>query len=185
MEKEMTDAVVEETTTTADNSAAITDLIQSIQSKLNNENGVSTQAEPEVKEKELTSEGLQPIDHPAQSNNNFDLSKIASLLSNPAVSNILGSLSGNNNQTKENATANQETSNSGFSLGDIDPNMILKFQRIIGSMNQADPNKNLLLSLKPFLRKSRQDKIGEYITMLTIVKAIGIFGSKGSDSDVS
>ena len=52
---------------------------------------------------------------------------------------------------------------------------------MFSSFNQDDPKKSLLLSLKPFLRKTRQDKIGEYITMLTIAEAIGIFNKKGSD----
>ena len=52
---------------------------------------------------------------------------------------------------------------------------------IISNFNKNDPKKDLLKSLKPFLRKSRQDKIGEYINILSIINAIDIFGSKGSD----
>jgi hypothetical protein len=51
-------------------------------------------------------------------------------------------------------------------------------------MNTNDPKKNLLLSLKPFLRKSRQDKIGEYVTILTVLNALKIFEKKGSDENV-
>ena len=47
-----------------------------------------------------------------------------------------------------------------------------------------NPKKNLLLSLKPFLRKSRQDKLNEYITMLTLIDAFEAFSSKGSDDNV-
>jgi len=54
----------------------------------------------------------------------------------------------------------------------------------MNTIGKDDPQKNLLLSLKPFLRKSRQDKIGEYMSMLTIAKAIEIFTSKGSDDNV-
>ncbi|MNP28799.1 hypothetical protein D3C76_1217920 [compost metagenome] len=60
-------------------------------------------------------------------------------------------------------------------------NTILKMQRMLGSMNKSDPRKNLLLSLKPFLRQSRQDKLNEYITILSVTSALGIFGGKGSD----
>ena len=57
----------------------------------------------------------------------------------------------------------------------------MKFGNMFSSATQSDPKRNLLLSLKPFLRKTRQDKLNEYITILTIVDAIGIFNSKGSD----
>ena len=51
-------------------------------------------------------------------------------------------------------------------------------------MNTNDPKRNLLISLKPFLRKSRQDKLNEYITILGIIKVLGIFDKKGSDDNV-
>ena len=51
----------------------------------------------------------------------------------------------------------------------------------MSNFTKNDPKKDLLRSLKPFLRKSRQDKIGEYMTILSLVDAIDIFGSKGSD----
>lgn len=111
-----------------------------------------------------------------KSNNSIDFSNISSLLQNIDLSSIINIFSNkqNNNHTNENTTKNSI-------FNEIDPNTILKFQRIISSMNKSDPKKNLLLSLKPFLRKSRQDKVNEYITMLTIANVIGIFGSKGSD----
>ena len=62
-------------------------------------------------------------------------------------------------------------------------NTILKLQKIFSALNRNDPKKNLLLSLKPFLRKSRQDKINEYITLLSISDALGIFSSRGENKD--
>ena len=87
-------------------------------------------------------------------------------------SSIISNLSGSNNS--ENTTNN----------GDFDMNTILKLQKIFFSaLNRNDPKKNLLLSLKPFLRKSRQDKINEYITLLSISDALGIFSSRGENKD--
>ncbi|MNI93952.1 hypothetical protein D3C73_1519800 [compost metagenome] len=62
-------------------------------------------------------------------------------------------------------------------------NTISTIQRLFGSgaAGMADPRKNLLMSLKPFLRQSRQDKLSEYLTILSITSALGIFGNKGSD----
>ncbi len=86
-------------------------------------------------------------------------------------SSIISNLSGSNNS--ENTTNN----------GDFDMNTILKLQKIFSALNRNDPKKNLLLSLKPFLRKSRQDKINEYITLLSISDALGIFSSRGENKD--
>lgn len=58
----------------------------------------------------------------------------------------------------------------------IDINTIMKLQRAFSALNQADPRKNLLTSLKPFLRETRQQNIDTYITFLGIINALGSFG---------
>lgn len=88
---------------------------------------------------------------------------------------ILNTFSGNNSNQ---ANTKQNTSSS------FDPSLMLKIQKIMSSVTKEDPKKNLLLSLKPFLRKSRQDKLNEYISMLTIANALEIFSDKGSDKNV-
>lgn len=143
--------------TSTDNSQALSDLIQSIQAKMNSEEVENIQEQ--VKENNNNSNG----------NNN-----LASLLSNLDLSSILGAF--NNNSSGN-------TNNNNTSSG-IDPNLLFKIQRVMSSMTKDDPKKNLLISLKPFLRKSRQDKINEYISMLTIINAIEVFSDKGSDKNV-
>lgn len=88
------------------------------------------------------------------------------------ISSLLNVLNSNNNYQ------NNEVSNesSGF-----DPSLLLKFQKIIGAMNNSNPQKDLLLSLKPFLRKSRQNKINEYLTILSLISLLDSFKDKGSD----
>lgn len=140
---------------TTDNSNELLNLIQSIQSKLNVENN-KNQNESENNNEPNTN-----------NTNNF-----SNLLQNIDISTIINSFSGNNSSDKKN--------NDEFKF---DESTIYKIQRIISSINKEDPKKNLLLSLKPFLRKSRQDKIGEYITLLTVANAIGIFDRKGSDNN--
>ena len=54
-------------------------------------------------------------------------------------------------------------------------------QKIIGSMNNNNPKKELLLSLKPFLRKSRQDKMNDYLTILNVISALEALKNKDSD----
>lgn len=86
-------------------------------------------------------------------------------------SNNLSSLLNNLNSNSSN-----NTSNSSF-----DPNMMLKIQSIISRFNSSSAQKNLLLSLKPFLRKSRQDKMENYITILNVISVLESFKEKGSD----
>ena len=141
-----------------DNSEAISNLIQSIQSKLNNENLSSTN---ENKTEDISScDNDKEINNSSSSNSNFDISNIIGLF---------GKI--NNNE------------NSGFNFDNLDPKLFSKISQIVVSLGKKDPKKDLLISLKPFLRKSRQDKIGEYITILTIIKAFEAFNDKGSDKN--
>lgn len=141
-----------------DNSEAISNLIQSIQSKLNNENLSSTN---ENKTEDISScDNDKETNDSSSSNSNFD------------ISNIIGFLGKINN-----------SENSGFNFDNLDPKLFSKISQIVVSLGKKDPKKDLLISLKPFLRKSRQDKIGEYITILTIIKAFEAFNDKGSDEN--
>lgn len=94
-------------------------------------------------------------------NNSFDISSILNAF----------------NQNKED-NSNPSNDNDNFSF---DPSIILKMQKIIGSMNNNNPKKELLLSLKPFLRKSRQDKMNDYLTILNVISALEALKNKDSD----
>lgn len=61
----------------------------------------------------------------------------------------------------------------------LDLSTLLNFQRIFSSLNSKDPRKNLLTSLKPFMRPSRQKNIDTYINLLSILSAINLFSEKG------
>ncbi len=87
--------------------------------------------------------------------------RIADIINNLGLNNL------NQNQTQK------QNQNNSFDLSNI-----LKMQKIISSFNEEDPRKNLLSSIKPFLRKSRQGKIDEYITYLSVITAIGMFNEK-------
>lgn len=66
-------------------------------------------------------------------------------------------------------------------------NSTFNFNNVLESLGSEDPRKNLLLSLKPFLKKSRQNKIDTYISLLSlssIFKISNIFTSESSDKDV-
>lgn len=131
------------------------ELIQDLQSKL------SEEAPSNSKDDKINMDYIQetlfnnePKKESKKDDKNFNISDI---LNNFNLSGLFG-----NNE-------------SGF-----DVNTIMKIQKIMSAMNKDDPRKNLLISLKPFLRKSRQEKINEYITYLSIGSALGIFDDKGS-----
>lgn len=155
-----------------DNSQEIFNLIQSIQSKLdtNNKNDDNENNQVEF-EDTLKYTKEKNIDN--SSSQETSKSNLNSILQNIDLNSIINLFS---NNSKENSN--------GFNFDSIDPNTILRIKKIMNTIGKDDPQKNLLLSLKPFLRKSRQDKIGEYMSMLTIAKAIEIFTSKGSDDNV-
>lgn len=142
------------------NNEAISNLIQNIQSKLNNEN---------ISNKNMDKDNIKNI-------SSCDLNKedTNSTISNLDIGNILNLL-GNINKNSNDSSS--------FSFDNLDPKLFNKIQQIVISLSKKDPKKDLLISLKPFLRKSRQDKIGEYITILTVIKAFEAFNDKGSDDN--
>lgn len=129
----------------------IFDIVSSIQSKLNESNN--------------------GVPSPQNENNNkkdlsgLDISKLIDMLNS----------SGTNNSMNTNS-APQIPNLSGLDLGTI-----MKFQNVLSGFNQSDPRQNLLTSLKPFLRETRQKNIDTYITLLGVMKAFNIFTSKDRD----
>ena len=84
-----------------------------------------------------------------------------------------------NNSNQENILNNeQENINDNSNpFSNIDFDMILKAKRIAQTMsNNNDPRKNLLLSLKPYLKEDKKDKIDQYIQFLSLSKVIEEFG---------
>jgi len=52
--------------------------------------------------------------------------------------------------------------------------MLLKMKSMVDKVNvtQDDPRSNLLASLKPYLKESRQDKLDQYIQLMNMSKMI-------------
>lgn len=121
---------------------------------------------------ENTSEALNNLissikDKMNESNNNENSSTTSSTI------NL--NLNNDHSNNTENNNNNNNNNNSSF-----DPELFIKIQKIMSAMNGNNPKKNLLLSLKPFLRQTRQDKINEYINILNIISALDLF-KKGRD----
>ena len=92
------------------------------------------------------------------------------------ISSILNTLNSNSSSQQNNNDNNENGSNNS-----IDPSIFLKIQKIMSAMGSNTPQKDLLLSLKPFLRKSRQDKFNDYLTILSIISILENLKEKGSD----
>lgn len=106
------------------------------------------------------------------SNSNIDMNKISDILNNLSSSD--NSSSSNNSST---------SSNSDDSHSSIDINTILKMKEIMDKINSThnDKRSNLLLALKPYLRKSRQSKLDQYMKLLNMAPLLEIFKNNGGD----
>lgn len=77
-------------------------------------------------------------------------------------------------------SSNTDTSNP---FGNIDMNTILKIKQVMEKMNKNknDPRSNLLLSLKPYLKPSRKQKVDQYIQLLNMGSIMENFNPMGGE----
>lgn len=111
---------------------------------------------------------------PSNSNLNITpemISNMADILKKFNLNSSATSNSNNSTQSKD-----SESSDTGPQM---DIETILKIKSIMEKLNQKDdPRSNLLHSLKPYLRESRQKKLDEYSNLLKIVSLSDIFKNK-------
>ena len=91
---------------------------------------------------------------------------------------ILSSLSSNGSANDSNNNSKSSDSNSS-----IDFETLLKMKSIIEKFNDSsnDPRANLLLSLKPYLKESRKEKVDQYIKLFGMGKVLEILNSSGGE----
>ena len=87
-----------------------------------------------------------------------------------------------NGQT-ENRDSNNETETNNI-FGNIDLNTIMKMQQIMSSLNNSgnDSRTNLLLSLKPYLKESRKNKVDQYIQLMKMGKIFEMMNPLGGEN---
>lgn len=137
----------------------ILDIVNSIQSKLNENNSSN-----------INNNISNTINNNFNNSNKKDLSGLD-------ISKILENFT--SASTKNNFSApNLGSNNSGLNL---DMNTIMNISKVLNGVNQSDPRRDLLTSLKPFLRETRQKNIDTYITLLGVMKAFNIFTNKDRD----
>lgn len=85
----------------------------------------------------------------------------------------------NDNSTTQNSGNNNTSSETNFS-NNIDFETIMKIKTIMETLNNSnDQDSKLLYSLKPYLRKSRQAKLDQYINLLKLSQISKLFNQKG------
>ena len=122
--------------------------------------------------------------------NNDDMSELFSKFSNMVsegnipdeMKNILSSLTSNTSEEKTDEN-NSSSENSSDTSSTIDFETILKMKTIMEKLNSntKDPRSNLLLSLKPYLKDSRKEKIDQYIKLFGMSKVLEVFNNNGGD----
>lgn len=140
--------------------------------------------------------------------NNEDMSELFSKFSNMVnegnipdeMKNILSSLSGNSNGNQNGNQNASQAGNQGFPKNEqnsgtgsqaenqneapsIDFETIMKMKTIMDKMKGSgnDPRANLLLSLKPYLKESRKEKIDQYIKLFSMSKVMEVFNNSGGE----
>lgn len=81
----------------------------------------------------------------------------------------------NNSDNNEN-THNANNSNNAVNFANLDIETIMKIKSIMETLNTSnDQDSKLLYSLRPYLRKSRQAKLDQYINILKISQVSKLF----------
>lgn len=96
------------------------------------------------------------------------------------LKNIMNMFNNSNNSNFNNS----DNSNNSNSSPNIDINTLLKMKSIMDKMNanKNDPRSNLLLSLKPYLKESRKNKVEQYVQLFNMTKIIDAFNQNGGEN---
>ncbi len=122
-------------------------------------------------------------------NNNFkidqnSINKLNEMMKNGNISDIISNIPPemmqnissivNNNSSSESTnkeTENKNDNKNNLDFSNIDINTIMKMKNVIDKLNNNnDPRKNLLSSLKPYLRDSKKEKLDQYANLLNVAQ---------------
>lgn len=108
--------------------------------------------------------------------NNNNNTKNTSSISPDTINNLMSMLKNNKNS---NSNTNSNPESDSYTDTNIDFETIMKLKNMMDKMNSKDdPRSKLLISLKPYLKESRKNKVDQYIQFLNMSKVFNIF-SKG------
>ncbi len=116
------------------------------------------------------------------------MDKLSGVLSSDDMPGNIKELINGLKNSSSNNTSNDNSQNSTTENNiDIDMDMLFKAKKIMDSMsNTSDPRKSLLLSLKPYLKTEKKEKIDQYVKFLSLSKILETMGPElfGSDKNV-
>ena len=131
------------------------------------------------------SENAHNINNSNNSNNESDSSQPSNEATSNSINpemlkNIMNMFNNSNNSTSNDSN----NTNNSSSSPNIDFNTLLKMKSIMDKMNtnKNDPRSNLLLSLKPYLKESRKNKVEQYVQLFNMTKIIDAFNQNGGES---
>ena len=76
------------------------------------------------------------------------------------------------------------TSSNATGFENIDFDTVLKIKSIMETLNKKDdPRSNLLYSLKPYLRETRQKKLDQYVNLFKITEVTNLFKNDKGDGN--
>lgn len=114
--------------------------------------------------------------------NNMDdiLKQFNKMIRNNDISDNIKDILNNFNKSNNSSSDSSNSDNNSF---DIDINTMLKLKQIMESLNskKPDPRTNLLLSLKPYLKERRKQKVDQYIKLFNMEKVLETFNSLGGE----
>lgn len=95
--------------------------------------------------------------------------------------NIISSFASSNSNTTNN---NNSDSSNNFDFSNIDMATIMKIKNIMSKINSKkdDPRSNLLLSLKPYLKPSRKEKLDQYMKFINLTSIMESFTEIGGEN---
>ncbi len=121
------------------------------------------------------------------------INNLVNMLKNNSKPNSNESANGNNNSEQKSdgdsrgffsdfISATNSSSNSDSNSSGIDLDTIMKIKSIMEALNtKNDPKSNLLYSLKPYLRKSKQAKLDQYANILKISQVTNLLKNDKGD----
>ena len=87
--------------------------------------------------------------------------------------------SSQSNFNEDYSNSDSSSANNSGSFNGIDFETLMKMKSIMETLNNSnDQDSKLLYSLKPYLRKSRQAKLDQYINILKITQVSKLFNAK-------
>ena len=107
------------------------------------------------------------------------------------LKNLLNNLTSSNNNSNSNSNSsetsksnkNNDNNERNSSDVNIDFDTIMKIKSIMDALNtkKDDPRAKLLLSLKPYLKDSRKNKLDQYVQLLNMSSVFELFKNSGGD----